>query len=184
MPAKRKHVTEKMESECQKMDWCMQRFPSLVHVRCVASSNMRHNANEILDSNGPIFMPNSRLLQQMLRFDFDHYQEETSDGKCPMDPSVICVEKGTSIPSELVMWREGVSRFSLQPLGPTEVESEFHIAAYKHIGYVVDYFAELNELLSSFYENSATIMSAQEWIEKHPYKESVPDQNEEVWMKV
>lgn len=59
--------------------------------------NMRHGADEILDSNGPIFMPNSRLLQQMLRFDFDHYQEETSDGKCPMDPSVICVEKGTAL---------------------------------------------------------------------------------------
>jgi hypothetical protein len=39
-------------------------------------------------------MPNSRLLQQMLKFDFDHYQEETNDGKCPMDPSVICVERG------------------------------------------------------------------------------------------
>lgn len=39
-------------------------------------------------------MPNSRLLQQMLKFDFDHYQEETSDGKCPLDPSVICVQKG------------------------------------------------------------------------------------------
>jgi hypothetical protein len=39
-------------------------------------------------------MPNSRLLQQMLKFDFAHYQEETSDGKCAMDPSVICIQKG------------------------------------------------------------------------------------------
>ncbi|KAJ5876236.1 uncharacterized protein N7529_001820 [Penicillium soppii] len=114
-------------------------------------------------SNGPIFMPNSRLLQQMLKFDFDHYQEETNDGKCPMDPSVICVERGTSIPSELVMWREGISRFSLQPSKPTEIE-------------------KLNDLLSEFYEKSATIVGAEEWIEKHPYHESFPDQNEEGWM--
>lgn len=91
-------------------------------------------------------MPNSRLLQQMLKFDFDHYQEETNDGKCPLDPSVICVQKGknaysldnlnkwlihlgTPIPSALVMWREGISRFSLQPAEPTELESEFYIQA-------------------------------------------------------
>lgn len=95
----------------------------------------------------------------------------------------MLIEIGTSIPSELVMWRDGVSRFSLQPSAPTEVESKFHLIIDKHIGYVIDCFAELNELLSSFYENSATIMSAQEWIEKHPYKESLPDQNEEAWMK-
>ncbi|CAG7950233.1 unnamed protein product [Penicillium olsonii] len=115
-------------------------------------------------SNGPIFMPNSRLLQQMLKFDFAHYQEETSDGKCPLDPSVICVQKGTPIPSALVMWREGISRFSLQPSEPTEID-------------------KLNELLSNFYESSATVFGAQEWIEKHPYKESLPDQNEADWMK-
>ena len=46
------------------------------------------------DSNGPIFMPNSRLMQQMLRFDFDRYQEEISDGKALMDPTVICIPRG------------------------------------------------------------------------------------------
>lgn len=32
---------------------------------------------------------------------------------------------GTPIPSALVLWREGMSRFSLQPSGPMEIESEF-----------------------------------------------------------
>jgi hypothetical protein len=30
----------------------------------------------------------------MLRFDFERYQEEIADGKCLMDPTVICVPRG------------------------------------------------------------------------------------------
>ncbi|KAJ5528554.1 hypothetical protein N7527_001947 [Penicillium freii] len=116
-------------------------------------------------SNGPIFMPNSRLMQQMLRFDFDRYQEEIGDGKALLDPTVICVPRGTPIPSALVLWREGLSRFSLQPSSPMEIE-------------------KLNGVLSEFYEKSATVVGAQEWIEKHPYRESSPDDNEKGWMEV
>ncbi|KAJ5776434.1 uncharacterized protein N7511_001445 [Penicillium nucicola] len=116
-------------------------------------------------SNGPIFMPNSRLMQQMLRFDLEHYQEGIDDGKCPLDPSVVCIERGTPIPSALVLWREGLSRFSLQPSDPIAVK-------------------QLNDVLSEFYEKHATVLGAEEWIEKYPYRESFPDQNEDVWMKV
>ncbi|OQE26985.1 hypothetical protein PENFLA_c006G07687 [Penicillium flavigenum] len=116
-------------------------------------------------SNGPIFMPNSRLMQQMLRFDFERYQEEIADGKCLMDPTVICVPRGTPIPPALVLWREGVSRFSLQPSSPMEIE-------------------KLNDVLSEFYEKSATVVGAEEWIEKHPYRESFADENENGWMEV
>ncbi|CAI7663656.1 unnamed protein product [Penicillium palitans] len=116
-------------------------------------------------SNGPIFMPNSRLMQQMLRFDFDRYQEEIGDGKALTDPTVICIPRGTPIPSALVLWREGMSRFSLQPSSPMEIE-------------------KLNDALSEFYEKSATVVGAQEWIEKHPYRESSPDDNEKGWMEV
>ncbi|KAJ5782102.1 hypothetical protein N7457_003876 [Penicillium paradoxum] len=116
-------------------------------------------------SNGPIFMPNSRLMQQMLRFDFERYQEDIGDGKSLLDPTVICIQRGTPIPPALVLWREGVSRFSLQPSEPLEVE-------------------KLNDVLSEFYEKSATVISAEEWIEKHPYRESFADQNEQGWMEV
>ncbi|OQE35221.1 hypothetical protein PENCOP_c014G04119 [Penicillium coprophilum] len=116
-------------------------------------------------SNGPIFMPNSRLMQQMLRFDFERYLEEIGDGKSVLDPTVICVPRGTPIPSALVLWREGVSRFSLQPSSPMEIE-------------------KLNDVLSEFYEKSATVIGAEEWIEKHPYRESLADQNEKEWMEV
>ncbi|KAJ5457230.1 hypothetical protein N7530_012504 [Penicillium desertorum] len=134
-------------------------------------------------SNGPIFMPNSRLMQQMLRFDFERYQEEVADGKCLMDPTVICVPRGmmfsmfnisekqklmslgTPIPPALVLWREGMSRFSLQPSSPMEIE-------------------KLNDVLSEFYEKSATVVGAEEWIEKHPYRESFADENEKGWMEV
>ncbi|KAJ5558046.1 hypothetical protein N7535_009536 [Penicillium sp. DV-2018c] len=116
-------------------------------------------------SNGPIFMPNTRLMQQMLRFDFERYQEEIGDGKALMDPCVICVPRGTRIPPALVLWREGISRFSLQPSEPMDVE-------------------KLNDALSEFYENSATVVAAEEWIEKNPYQKSFADQNEKEWMEV
>ncbi|KAJ5457519.1 hypothetical protein N7475_008907 [Penicillium sp. IBT 31633x] len=128
----------------------------LVHARISKSSPY---------SNGPIFMPNSRLMQQMLRFDFERYQEDIGDGKSLMDPTVICIPRGTRIPPALVLWREGLSRFSLQPSHPLEIE-------------------KLNEALSEFYENSAEIVGAEEWIEKHPYRESFADQNEKEWMEV
>lgn len=80
------------------------------------------------------------------------------------------------------MWREGVSRFSLQPSEPIEVESEYQ-GQYTATLQVINCFTELNELLSEFYEKSATIVGAQEWIEKHPYRESFPDQDEEGWMR-
>ncbi|CAI7616503.1 unnamed protein product [Penicillium manginii] len=115
-------------------------------------------------SNGPIFMPNSRLMQQILQFDFSHYQEGVDDGKPMLDPTVICIQKGTIIPPALVLWREGLSRFSLQPSKPIEVET-------------------LNNVLTEFYEKSATVVGAEEWIQKHPYRESFADQNEQGWME-
>jgi hypothetical protein len=62
------------------------------------------NADSILDSNGPIFMPNTRLMQQMLKFDFERYQEEVADGKCAMDPSVVCIQKGIIASDPLMQW--------------------------------------------------------------------------------
>jgi hypothetical protein len=70
----------------------------------------------------------------------------------------------------------------LQPSEPTNVESECP-NQYEAILHTINLLTELNELLSDFYEKSATIVGAQEWIEKHPYRESFPDQNEEGWMK-
>jgi hypothetical protein len=39
-------------------------------------------------------------------------------------------------------------------------------------------------VLSEFYEQSATVVGAEEWIEKHPYQRSFADQNEKEWMEV
>ncbi|KAJ5612037.1 hypothetical protein N7510_005231 [Penicillium lagena] len=115
-------------------------------------------------SNGPIFMPNSRLMQQILQFDFSNYQEDVDDGKPMLNPTVICIQRGTPIPPVLVLWREGISRFSLQPSKPIEIEN-------------------LNNLLTEFYERSATAVDAEEWVQTHPYWESFADQNEKGWME-
>ena len=39
-------------------------------------------------------MPNTRLMQQMLKFDFERYQEDINDGKSILDPTVVCIQRG------------------------------------------------------------------------------------------
>lgn len=83
------------------MGWFTHRSRSQAPVCRLLSGSDIIESNEYLqklDSNGPIFMPNSRLMQQMLRFDFERYQEEIGDGKCPMDPTVICIPRGVIVP--------------------------------------------------------------------------------------
>jgi hypothetical protein len=48
---------------------------------------------------------------------------------------------------------------------------------------VCSHFTELNDVLTEFYETHATVLGAEEWIEKHPYRESFADQNEKGWME-
>lgn len=102
MRLKMKLATGKMQSLCPVMGWFMQRSQSQVPVRKLLFSCNNQNAKSVLDSNGPIFMPNSRLMQQMLRFDFERYQEDIGDGKSLMDPTVICIPRG------MMMYRLGV----------------------------------------------------------------------------
>ena len=45
------------------------------------------------------------------------------------------------------------------------------------------HFTELNDVLTEFYETHATVLGAEEWIEKHPYRESFAEQNEKGWME-
>ncbi|KAJ5921103.1 hypothetical protein N7466_009429 [Penicillium verhagenii] len=114
-------------------------------------------------SNGPVFMPNTRTMQQMLRFDFERYEEDVEDGKSVICPLILRINRGTIIPPSLTLWREGTTRFSLQPKSPLRLE-------------------EFNKELDNFYGQSATFLEVKQWIENHPYKESAPDAEEKTWM--
>lgn len=46
------------------------------------------------DSNGPVFMPNTRTMQQMLRYDFKRYEEDVEDGKSVICPLILHIDRG------------------------------------------------------------------------------------------
>ncbi|KAJ5718819.1 uncharacterized protein N7483_009901 [Penicillium malachiteum] len=115
-------------------------------------------------SNGPVFMPNTRTMQQMLRFDFERYEEAIEDGKSLVCPVILHIEAGTPISPRLILWREGTSRFSLQPQSPLSLD-------------------EFNGELQDFYSQSAISLDVKSWIENNPYKESAADHDETKWMQ-
>jgi hypothetical protein len=49
-------------------------------------------------------MPNSRLMQQMLKFDFERYQEDINDGKSILDPTVVCIQRGIIASRPNLQW--------------------------------------------------------------------------------
>ncbi|KAM5445200.1 hypothetical protein MaudCBS49596_007738 [Microsporum audouinii] len=71
-------------------------------------------------SNGAIFMPNTFFMQELTRMSVDYYLDNLADRQPPAYPHYLCIPKGTSIPSTLVLLRERNirSRFSLLPSSP------------------------------------------------------------------
>merc|ERR1711939_1223947 len=71
-------------------------------------------------TNGPIFMPNTILMQDLTRLAFDQYLEEEETRK----PVLISLKKGTLLPAPLIAFSFDPSKFSLQSLHPLELSSE------------------------------------------------------------
>lgn len=46
------------------------------------------------DSNGPVFMPNTRTMQQMARYDYERYKEDVQDGKSVTSPLILRIDGG------------------------------------------------------------------------------------------
>ncbi|KAA8645050.1 uncharacterized protein ATNIH1004_009261 [Aspergillus tanneri] len=115
-------------------------------------------------SNGPVFRPNTCLMQELLRTDYDRYDEEVEGGYSPADPQVVSIKKGTEIPESLVLFREDSSRFSLQPSRPLLLD-------------------DFNNILDEFYSTSAILTNAADWMETHEYHNAFADNAEEVWIQ-
>lgn len=94
-----------------------------------------------VDSNGPVFMPNIRLLYELLRNEWETYEEEVEAGEIqPADPQVICIQKewsqlftgielslacsiaDTTIPLTLALYCEEPYRYSLQSSRPLSLD--------------------------------------------------------------
>ncbi|MCJ1268034.1 hypothetical protein MMC22_007920 [Lobaria immixta] len=113
-------------------------------------------------SNGALFMPNTYDMQELTRMHHDYYLDAIEDGKTPANPQYLCLPKGTSIPSSLILFREHRAYFSLQPSHPMSLN-------------------DLNNALTEFYFRFGIITSAGEWLAKHAYSEAFDDSKED-WM--
>ncbi|KAF7621564.1 hypothetical protein AFLA_011860 [Aspergillus flavus NRRL3357] len=113
--------------------------------------------------NGPVFRPNTCLMQELLRTDYDHYAEAAEVGGPTTDPLVITIRKDTVIPPSLILFRDETSRFSLQPSSPLLL-------------------SVFNNMLDEFYSTSATFTDAVEWMEKHDFHDAFADSATEDWM--
>ncbi|KAG9232174.1 hypothetical protein BJ875DRAFT_381324 [Amylocarpus encephaloides] len=62
-------------------------------------------------------------MQELTRMHYDHYLDAVESSAPTADPHYLCLPKGTSIPSSLILFRERKSRLSLQPSHPVPLTS-------------------------------------------------------------
>ncbi|KAI9755953.1 MAG: hypothetical protein M4579_004084 [Chaenotheca gracillima] len=103
------------------------------------------------NTNGVGMMPNTFLMQEIVRNTVDWYHEGLVDGL----PLIYRVAKGAPVPPRLILIQDRLSHFSLQPSVPMPLDV-------------------LNQTLDSFYEKHAQRMTAEEWLDDHPFEEAVP----------
>ncbi|KAJ6132043.1 hypothetical protein N7471_007258 [Penicillium samsonianum] len=113
-------------------------------------------------SNGALFMPNTRYMQEITRRSNDYYLEDAESGKPAAEAHYLCIPKGTTIPKSLILFRERTSRFSLQPAHPMSLEG-------------------LNKTLTHFYLDFGRTFNPDSWLDRNPYHEAFSDYEEE-WM--
>ncbi|KAF2245107.1 hypothetical protein BU26DRAFT_76960 [Trematosphaeria pertusa] len=113
-------------------------------------------------SNGAALMPNTFMMQEIIRTAVDQYVDDQENGISVERPVVFTIPKGTTIPRTLVLLREHTSRFSLQPSGPTALDA-------------------LNNILDEFYLKYAEKQTAEEWLDNHDFASAVADDAEILW---
>ncbi|MCJ1340505.1 hypothetical protein MMC09_005801 [Bachmanniomyces sp. S44760] len=116
-------------------------------------------------SNGAIFMPNTFMMQEIIRAAFDQYVDDVEDGKCPESPLVLWIPKGTLLPRDLILLHEHTSQFSLQPSRPMTI-------------------SDLNNLLDNFYSKHAEVKTARQWLKENPFESAVADDAMVKWMAI
>ncbi|KAG6236962.1 hypothetical protein E4U23_000146 [Claviceps purpurea] len=115
------------------------------------------------NSNGAPFYPNTFLLQEIVRQNFDYYLDCEEEGKKVQPPFIFTISKGTPIPSDLILINNWLSSFSLQPSRGMSLQ-------------------DLNRTLDEFYNKHALKEAADDWLDKHDYKDAVVDDDYKVWM--
>ncbi|KAL5314365.1 hypothetical protein ACEPPN_018791 [Leptodophora sp. 'Broadleaf-Isolate-01'] len=102
-------------------------------------------------------------MQEIIRTQIDNYFDEEELGKEVETPFVYTIQKGTPLPSSLVLFRKDLSTFSLQPSRPMSVE-------------------DLNTLLDEYFGKYAEKNTAEQWLDEHDFNSAVGDDAVTLWM--
>ncbi|KAI0856848.1 hypothetical protein F4860DRAFT_491446 [Xylaria cubensis] len=116
-------------------------------------------------SNGATMFPNTFMMQEIIRLNYDEALEREDEGQQVNVPFIYTVPKGTAIPSHLILVNEYMSRFSLQPSRGTSLQ-------------------DLNQALDEFYSKHAKKETADEWLDKHPFQSAIADDADAKWMSM
>ena len=116
-------------------------FPSAFHVRPFLHSVSLFDCRAV--SNGAFLMPNTFMMQELVRSAVDQYIDDMEQGFSIECPVVFTISKGASplccvhgryrylagtpVPNSLALVREHTSRFSLQPYEPNLLSGNYII---------------------------------------------------------
>ncbi|EXV00475.1 hypothetical protein X797_006537 [Metarhizium robertsii] len=114
-------------------------------------------------SNGAVMLPNTFLMQELVRRHFDEALDREDEGKHVETPFIYTLPKGTQIPSHLILINDFGCHFSLQPSRGMLLK-------------------DLNRSLDEFYNNHARKETAEDWLDAHPFQQAVADDADAVWM--
>ncbi|KAF2867441.1 hypothetical protein BDV95DRAFT_502720 [Massariosphaeria phaeospora] len=112
-------------------------------------------------------MPNTFPMQEIVRTTGDYYADDQENGVSVERPFNFTIPKvkpiGMTLPARLVLRREGLYQFSIQPSEPTSSE-------------------DLENILECFYSKHAMKQDLDEWLTSHEYSDAVAPENENGWM--
>ncbi|KAF2788227.1 hypothetical protein K505DRAFT_255994 [Melanomma pulvis-pyrius CBS 109.77] len=126
------------------------------------NANVWTNCLDIALNRAPL-MPNTLMMQEIIRTAVDRYFENKENGMSVERPFILTILKGTILPKSLVLLREAPSQFSLQPFLHTSPN-------------------DLYNILDEFYSRYADKQDADEWLMDHKYEDAIAAENEKEWM--
>ncbi|KAH8730057.1 hypothetical protein GQ44DRAFT_700747, partial [Phaeosphaeriaceae sp. PMI808] len=108
-------------------------------------------------------MPNTFPMQEIVRTTGDYYADDQEHGVSVERPFIFTIPKGTTLPARLVLRREGLYQFSIQPSEPTSSK-------------------DLENSLKDFYSKHAIKQELDEWLTNHEYADAIAPENGNGWM--
>lgn len=84
----------RMVSPFHGMDWYIQQYQQMLQVRGSIKLRCTSSADCVAVSNGAAFLPNTFIMQEMLRAQYDQYLEDVQNDSTTEPPLIFSILKG------------------------------------------------------------------------------------------